>query len=609
MSTSDLLPYLAAAGLPLLLLALYALFRWRYLRSVGRHLYTSAGVARQSQPAEPGAIPNAPSRLDSRIEIKPADAADVATWPRPASLVDAYSKTRAMRAAFAVSGVVFTLCAGAIVWYLLTAHGQRLQVGLAIASLSTFSGLFVTLVFARLGWARSFGAVVAWAVLQLVILVGAAQVSLPIAWDLLLQTIPLNSAPLLGVGLLALRTTRILTVALMPALGLLIVLTTGVVVILGMIGLRVEGTPSMSSALLGAVAAVIGIVVVVWRIRRGLNRRFVAWWLSATCALGLAAGLTGDASWNPLVGIGVNGALVMLWWWVFSRFLRFKTDGHLPDEILHFSGCLFVLTVWGGAQTSPAGFEVPWLLIPFGGYAITLWTLLRGRRRGSARSHEPALRLLLLRVFHQTPRGSWLIDTLDDSWRRVGRLDLTVGLDLALRSVNTLALENFFLGRAHRYFLSSSADVHERLTRLPQGLALDGRYPLNELHCLLDTWEWVVDTLVREARVVLMDLRGLSQSNTGALRELSMVLPWVPLSRIVILSDRTTDERLLTDGIRDAWSRVPPDSPNFHQSHGTLRLLRCSGSRHLDARAVDWAVFDAASGESPVHASVLTASA
>jgi hypothetical protein len=95
-----------------------------------------------------------------------------------------------------------------------------------------------------------------------------------------------------------------------------------------------------------------------------------------------------------------------------------------------------------------------------------------------------------------------------------------------------------------------------------------------------------------------MDLRGLSASNTGALQELSIVIPCVPLSRIIIVSDRSTDERLLTEGIRDAWSRVRPGALNFRSAEGTIRLLRCSGSHRSDARAVDRAVFAAASAKS-----------
>jgi hypothetical protein len=589
MSASDVLPYLVGAFFPVLLLALYALFRWRYLRSVRRHLYARAGVARGPREAESSLVRDEAAGPARQIDITWAEADDVVTWPQPASLVEAYRGTRAMRAAFAVSGLVFTICAGAVVWSARMAHGSQSRSAWVVGSLSTLSGLFVTLAFARPGWARSLGAVLVWIAFQVGVLVGAAKASLPLAASLIVQSVSLNGIPIVGAGLLALRTTRILTVAFMPALGLLIVLSTGVIVILDMLGIRVEGTPGVSAIVLGAVALAIGLVVIVRQIRRGLNRRFVAMWLSATCVFGLIAWLTRNDVWAPLLGIGVNGSLILLWWAAVLRFLQLKTDGHMPDEVLHFSGCLFVLVVWIGALTGVQRFEVLWLLIPFGAYAVTLWALLRRRR-----TCETAVpRLLLLRVFHQTPRDSWLIDTLDDSWRRAGRLDLIVGLDLALRAVNTLALENFLLGRIHRYYFRSLADVRGRLTRLPQAMALDGRYPLNELHCLVDTWEWVVEALVRDARVVLMDLRGFNASNTGALQELSMVIPWVPLSQIVILSDRSTDERLLTEGIRDAWSRVRPGALNFHRPDGTIRLLRCSGSRRLDARAVDWAVFAA----------------
>jgi len=601
MSASEVLPYLVVAAFPVLLLGLYALFRWRYLRSVGQHLYTRGGGA--SEFASRAVQHEA--RLDRTIESTWAEAADVVTWRQPPGLIEASRRTRAMRVSFAVSGIVFTVCAAAIVWYVFTAHGSSAPAAWVIASTSTFSGLFVTLLFARPGWARGIAVVVAWIALQVALLTGGARVSFSLATNVLVESISLNAIPILGAGLLALRTTRVLTVAFMPALGLFIVMSTLVAVILGMLGASTEGTVSVSSMALGAAAFVIGLVAIVTQIRRGLNRRFVAIWLFATCALAVIAWTTRDDRWAPLLGVGVNGTMVLLWWGVFKRFLRLRSDGHMPDEILHFSGCLFVLLVWIGAMTSMQRLEVLWLLVPFAAYAVTMWALLR---RGRTWGPFPIPRLLLLRVFHQAPRDSWLIDTLDDSWRRMGRFDLTVGLDLAVRTVNALALENFFLGRVHRYFFRSREDIKERLPLLPQAMALDGRYPLNEVHCLLDTWEWVVDALVRDARVVLMDLRGLSASNTGALRELSMVLPWVPLGRIIILSDRTTDDHLLTEGIRDAWSRVPPDAPNFDRTHGTLRLLRCSGSRHLDARAVDWAVFDAASAESPVQANVVPAS-
>src|SRR4029453_18459908 len=110
MSAAEALPYLVVAAFPVLLLVLYVLFRWRYLRSVGQHLYTRAGVTRAVTEAESLPVRDAQSNVTRQIEITWADAADVVTWPQPPSLVEAYRRTRAMRGAFAVSGAVFTFC-------------------------------------------------------------------------------------------------------------------------------------------------------------------------------------------------------------------------------------------------------------------------------------------------------------------------------------------------------------------------------------------------------------------------------------------------------------------------------------------------------------------
>lgn len=55
---------------------------------------------------------------------------------------------------------------------------------------------------------------------------------------------------------------------------------------------------------------------------------------------------------------------------------------------------------------------------------------------------------------------------------------------------------------------------------------------------------------------VLMDLRGLRATNRGAIRELSLVLPRVDPARIVVLTDRNTDERLLIEAVEQAWAQM-----------------------------------------------------
>ena len=95
--------------------------------------------------------------------------------------------------------------------------------------------------------------------------------------------------------------------------------------------------------------------------------------------------------------------------------------------------------------------------------------------------------------------------------------------------------------------------MNDRLARLPRRAALDGRFPLNEVHCEPDVWRTVVTALADRADVVLMDLRALRSRNQGALFELRMAIQRVELARIVLLADPSTDEGELAQVVEKAW--------------------------------------------------------
>ena len=181
---------------------------------------------------------------------------------------------------------------------------------------------------------------------------------------------------------------------------------------------------------------------------------------------------------------------------------------------------------------------------------------------------------------------SRLVDVLDDTWCRVGTLDLVVGVDLAVRTLSAAALENFLLGRIDRQFVRTRSEVADRMARLPRHLAIDGRYPMNELHCLPDVWPHVVSTLAEAADVVLMDLRGFQSTNQGVMYELTLIMQRVQMGRIVLLSDAETDERALSGALERSWSQLPVDSPNVAPCEARLEILRCSGVRSTDTHAI-----------------------
>jgi hypothetical protein len=287
-------------------------------------------------------------------------------------------------------------------------------------------------------------------------------------------------------------------------------------------------------------------------------------------------------------GIGVNAVAALAVGWLFLRFLRLKANGWLPDEILHLGFCWLILTAFVPTLANSPLWPA-WFILPFVASVTVLSVLLSRRTRASA---APAKRLLLLRVFEHARRRRRLLDMLDDTWRRVGRVDHVVGIDFADRTLSPAALENFLFGRVHRQFVRNETESVQRVARLSNQQAVDGRYPLNELHCLPHIWPRVVIELARACDVVLMDLRGLRRDNAGALFELALIINRVALDRIVLLVDRRTDEAALSETAQGAWVNLADDSPNAGRATPCLNLLRCSGSR-ADEPAITHALFQA----------------
>ena len=126
---------------------------------------------------------------------------------------------------------------------------------------------------------------------------------------------------------------------------------------------------------------------------------------------------------------------------------------------------------------------------------------------------KPGKRLLLLRVFGSADKRERFLDALDDTWRRIGRIDLITGTDLAMRG------------------LASTADA------------------------------------------ILLDLRGFTRTNEGSAFELAYLVQHTDLQRTVLLVDSTTDMRSLEDVARFAWTNQPCNSPNAQKRRPELIAL------------------------------------
>jgi hypothetical protein len=234
-------------------------------------------------------------------------------------------------------------------------------------------------------------------------------------------------------------------------------------------------------------------------------------------------------------------------------------------------------------------------LVPFAVYKLTL---AFGLRRSKKKTDGlPEARLLYLRVFGAAGRAEKLFDLLSARWRHAGSIQLISATDIARGRFEPDEFLDFVSGKLTSTYISSEDDLDRRLALLPERSDPDARYRVNEFFCRADTWQRAVSRLAATSSLVIMDLRAFSANSRGCIFELSVLIDEVPLHRVALLIDRTTDEPLLRETLLGLWQFVNPRSPNAgsparirfidlaHGYPGTVRHLVALGDEILAATA------------------------
>lgn len=271
------------------------------------------------------------------------------------------------------------------------------------------------------------------------------------------------------------------------------------------------------------------------------------------------------------------------------------------QALLLCSDLAFEAGYWGAAG-----------LLPFVAYKIVA---VVGFRVLSSRLDRQPLRLLLLRVFGFSRRSSRLMDLIAARWRYIGNIFLIAAPDLASRTIEPGKLLAFLRGRLGRLFVHDRTELGRRLAEIDKTRDPDGRFRIAELFCAGDVWRAAVKSLMNEAQVTVMDVRGFGPEHQGCVFELQTLLDTVPLERLVLLIDAGTKIEFLKQVLDVRWRQLRDDSPNAQDTEPTVRLIEVNGSesrvvRHL-MRAAD--AFARATPPRndllrPDHAQILTAS-
>lgn len=134
-------------------------------------------------------------------------------------------------------------------------------------------------------------------------------------------------------------------------------------------------------------------------------------------------------------------------------------------------------------------------------------------------------------------------------------------------------LEAFLLRHGDDQFLRTNEDVDRRLEKLDSQLEGDAGYPINSVYCYTTAWQHAVQRLGPESDAALMDLRGFTREHQGCIFELNWLIQRIRLSRIILLTDATTDQQALEEVIQTAWVHLPVDSPNACNREPMLTIV------------------------------------
>jgi hypothetical protein len=178
-------------------------------------------------------------------------------------------------------------------------------------------------------------------------------------------------------------------------------------------------------------------------------------------------------------------------------------------------------------------------------------------------------------VFALGRQGEHLFSRVTTHWRHVGSVQLIAGPDLAMTTVEPHEFLDFIHGRLARRFIDGEATFGRRLAEMDLGPDRDGRYRVNDFFCFDNAWRAVVSHLARSSDAVLVDLRGFSRQNAGVVFELNTLVDAVPLERVVMAVDDTTDAAFLQETIQTARDHMSGASPNRSANgapHAIVRL-------------------------------------
>lgn len=309
-----------------------------------------------------------------------------------------------------------------------------------------------------------------------------------------------------------------------------------------------------------------------------LSIAMVAAWLLSTQGLGCLALTFNDVSiWSQYRWLAFVGMLLLLLgsaWWMLHRIAIYYRSKRISDQSLVLDSWWLVITLvdiviqFDATRGASVSMVLAWL--------VYRWISRALQPSSDDSTHPPTL--LLLRVFGHRRRSRRLLDQLGQRWRHIGPISLIGAPDLAATNLEPDQLMKFWALRLRELFVTDLKDLQNRMQHFDNRPDSDGRYRINEFFCYDNTWRETVHALAKESEVVIMDLRGFGAQHQGCRFELNMLLNNVPLKKILLLIDASTDKAALESELASLWQQLRKGSVNRGTLEPVINIFEATDS-------------------------------
>lgn len=135
-------------------------------------------------------------------------------------------------------------------------------------------------------------------------------------------------------------------------------------------------------------------------------------------------------------------------------------------------------------------------------------------------------------------------------------------------------------------FMVGQTDLDKRLKKLERSPTDSGGvFKESPVMCYENNWKIAVDGLINSADVILMDLRGFSETNKGCAYEVNVLFDSVPANRIVFVGYADATD-LIRTVIREQWAELSETSPNLNIKDPYTTLYTVSSEDAKDLQRV-----------------------